>query len=212
MSPRPSAPSLLALHAVRLLGVADERKIVVRFGLDRAEVTELLLDFEAFGWVYRAEFAGSGGWTLTEAGRAENGRQLAAELADCGAAGQVAAAHAAFLPLNARLLEAVTRWQIRPLPGEPMAVNDHTDFRWDDRVIETLGSIGRQLAPLAVDLAAVLPRFDGYGRRYADAVARVERGEHRWVDGLGLDSCHVVWMQLHEDLLATLGLGRGQED
>jgi len=24
-----------------------------------------------------------------------------------------------------------------------------------------------------------------------------------------MDSCHTVWMELHEDLLATLGLERG---
>jgi hypothetical protein len=27
---------------------------------------------------------------------------------------------------------------------------------------------------------------------------------------VGLDSCHVVWMELHEDLLGTLGLPRGE--
>ena len=30
-------------------------------------------------------------------------------------------------------------------------------------------------------------------------------------DGGCIDSCHVGWMQLHEDLLATLGLERSQE-
>ena len=33
-------------------------------------------------------------------------------------------------------------------------------------------------------------------------------GQHEWVDGVGFDSCHVVWMELHEDLLGTLGLNR----
>ena len=36
-------------------------------------------------------------------------------------------------------------------------------------------------------------------------------GQNAWVDGVGVDSCHTVWMQLHEDLLATLGLDRGEE-
>jgi hypothetical protein len=55
-------------------------------------------------------------------------------------------------------------------------------------------------------LAAALARFDGYPARYAAAADRVRRGQHRWVDALGIDSCHVVWIQLHEDLLATLGV------
>jgi hypothetical protein len=92
-----------------------------------------------------------------------------------------------------------------------MAANDHTDFRWDDRVIESLQSLGRLLIPLDTDLASVLARFEGYAERFNAAVARVVKGENRWVDGLGIDSCHVVWMQLHEDLVASIGLDRGEE-
>lgn len=44
-----------------------------------------------------------------------------------------------------------------------------------------------------------------------DAVDAVRRGERRRVDGLGVDSCHRVRFELHEDLLATLGLDRGAE-
>lgn len=176
--------------------------------LDRDEVTKLLLDFEAYGWVYRVEFAGAGGRTLTEAGRKENERQLADELRESGSAAAVADAHTAFLPLNARLQTACTNWQIRPLPGEQMATNDHTDFRWDDRVLDALGSLGRRLALLCGELTRRLARFGGYADRYA---ARVERGQRSWVDGVGADSCHAVWFELHEDLIATLGLQRGQE-
>jgi hypothetical protein len=37
----------------------------------------------------------------------------------------------------------------------------------------------------------------------------VDRGERSWVAQPKIDSCHTVWMELHEDLLATLGLERG---
>ena len=53
-----------------------------------------------------------------------------------------------------------------------------------------------------------LLRFEGYSRAYDAAAARAWAGRHDWVDGVGIDSCHVVWMELHEDLLATLGLQR----
>ena len=92
-----------------------------------------------------------------------------------------------------------------------MAANDHTDHRWDDRVIDELGSLGRRLAPMCAELAGRLQRFDGYAERYAAAISRVERGEQGWVDGVGVDSCHRVWFELHEDLLATLGIRRGEE-
>jgi hypothetical protein len=207
----PSDPITLTLHAVRLLGFAETHRVASRFSLDRREVEENLLDFEAQGWVTRTGFAGSEGWSLTLRGRGENERRLAAELDGFAARSTVVEVHRRFLPLNARFQEAATRWQLRPLPGDPMAANDHTDFRWDDRVIESLRSVGARLSSLETQLAAALARFAGYAERYNVAVARVAAGENRWVDGLGIDSAHVVWMQLHEDLLASLGLDRGDE-
>jgi hypothetical protein len=92
--------------------------------------------------------------------------------------------------------------------GDALAANDHGDPRWDDRVIADLVGLGSVLDRVCAPLAAALARFDGYAARYATSADRVRRGEARWVDGLGIDSCHVVWIQLHEDLLATLGVDR----
>ena len=211
MGAHTSDVELLVLHAVRLRGMATAAAAAARFGLDRHEVGELLEDFAAYGWVRHDEFAGTGGWSLTAAGRAQDERRLRAELELTGATAVVQAVHAAFVPLNARFQGVVTRWQIRPLPGDPLAANDHTDVRWDDRVVEQLGAIGRRVTALDAELSSVLGRFDGYARRYAHAAAAARRGERRWVDGLEVDSCHRVWFELHEDLLATLGLERGAE-
>lgn len=199
------------LHAVRLLGFADDAAVARRFRQPLAEVGEELLDLEALGLVSRSSFAETSGWSLTERGREEGERRLAAYLDASGGRGTVERVHRDFLPLNARFQDAVSRWQIRPLPGAPMARNDHTDHRSDDRVLERLTSVGRRVQPLQRALSGVDPRFDGYAERYAAALERAEHGSPQWVDGVGLDSCHVVWMQLHEDLLATLGLTRGQE-
>ncbi len=212
MAAHRSDPVTLTLHAVRLLGFADSDRVARRFGQDARETEERLLDLEAAGWVSRSAFAGTGGWSLTERGRVEGQRRLADEVGSTGARAVVSGVHERFVPLNARFQDAVTRWQLRPLPGAPMAANDHTDHRWDDRVLEALGSVGRRLSPLESELTGVLPRFGGYAERYARALERAVGGEGRWVDGVGTDSCHVVWMQLHEDLLATLGLERGQEE
>jgi hypothetical protein len=204
-----STPELLTLHGVRLLGMAQASQVASRFGLDRDEVEELLLDAEAFGQVSRASFADLTGWGLTDRGRAEDDRRLAAELDEAGAREVVTEAHATFARLNARFLDATTRWQIRPTPWDRMAANEHDDWSWDERVLDDLRSLGRRLQPLGDTLAGALDRFAGYPDRYAAALARVDGGERRYVDEPRIDSCHTVWFELHEDLLGTLGLERG---
>jgi hypothetical protein len=204
-----SSPELLVLHGVRVKGMADGAAVASRFGLDRHVVEELLLDYEAQGWVTRVRFAGTGGWALTAAGRAENERRLAAELEETTARPEVEAVHGEFLTLNSRFLTAVTNWQIRPERADPLAANDHTDWRWDERVLDDLRRLERQLRPVGQQLAAALDRFSGYPERYSAALDKVDRGQRAWVDQPRIDSCHTVWMELHEDLLATLGLERG---
>lgn len=199
------------LHAVRLTGMAGAARVADRFGLDQLEVAEHLLDLEASGWISRVQREPVA-WTITDAGRLEDEARLAAELDGVGAGPVVRRAHRDFLPLNARFLTACTRWQLRPLPGDPLAVNDHTDWRWDERVLAELEVLGRRMAPLGRTLADALTRFGGYPDRYAAACGRALRGERRWVDAPGIDSCHAVWFELHEDLLATLGIERGTED
>ncbi|WP_336707335.1 transcriptional regulator [Oerskovia sp. USHLN155] len=200
---------LLVLHAVRVCGYADSATLARRFDLDPAETDELLGDFEAYGWVQRSAFADLSGWSLTEAGRGEDERRLAAELAATGRADDVRDAYREFLPLNARLQRACTDWQLRPAPGARLAPNDHADPAWDADVLDELAAIGDALAPLAHRLGDVLARFGGYHDRYSTALRRARAGEGGWVDGTDVDSCHRVWFELHEDLVATLGLDRG---
>ncbi len=201
----------LTLHAPRVLGYADSGRVASRYALDLGLVEELLLDYAAFGWVRHSEFAGSSGWSMTDAGRAEDERRMAAELDAAGARETVAEAHAAFVPLNRRFGRACTAWQIRPEPGNPVAGNDHSDWGWDERVLRTLAGLEVQIGEVCARLAGALARFDGYAERYAAALARVDRGQREWVDSIEVDSCHTVWIQLHEDLLSTLGIPRGSD-
>jgi hypothetical protein len=204
-----SSPELLALHGLRVKGVADAVAVAGRFALDCDLVRELLLDYEAFGWISRVSFADIDGWALTGAGRVENERRLSVELDQTGARSEVIAAHEVFIALNSGFLAAVTNWQIRPDRADPLAANDHTDWRWDQRVLDDLRGLQRGLQPVCEQLAAALQRFTGYAERYSAALERVDRGDRAWVAQPKIDSCHTVWMELHEDLLATLGLERG---
>jgi hypothetical protein len=209
--PLASSPELLTLHAVRLKGMADDSEVAARFGLDSTLARECLLDAQAVGWITRVEFASTVGWTLTQAGKAENERQLAAELAATGSAPLVRQAYQAFLPHNDRLLRACTDWQLRPRGADPLAPNDHTDSEWDQRVLSQLSTLSEALRGLCSELGGRLGRFQGYDVLFAAALRRAEQGEHAWVARPRADSCHTVWMELHEDLIATLGLQRGAE-
>lgn len=206
-----SAPGDLALHGVRVLGFPTAVRVAARYSLDAGMVEAALLDFEARGWVRQLSFGGSSGWSLTDAGRPENEKRLAAELGQAGARDTVTRGHAAFQPLNRRLGDACTKWQIKPTRADPMAFNDHSDWRWDERVLQTLASIDQSFRSLCDHLAGCLARFDGYADRYSSALGKALAGQRDWVEGYDRDSCHIVWIQFHEDLLATLGIPRGTD-
>lgn len=199
---------LLVLHGVRLRGFADTLEVADRFDLDPFGTADVLHAYELQGAVSFASFADLGGWSLTTTGRAENERMLAAELEAADGTRELHEVHREFLPWNARLVEACTAWQVRPVEGDPFAVNDHSDTARDARILDELARIGRALAPITVRLGSVLGRFDGYDSRFAAALERARAGEITWVDGSGVESCHRVWFELHEDLVATLGIDR----
>ncbi len=206
-----STSALLTLHAVRLKGMAGDGEVAARFELDPRVATELLLDFQAHGWVTRVDYAGTLGWTLTTAGLAENQRRLCVELAASGQADAVRACYRRFLLRNGELQKVCTDWQLRPTATDPLAGNDHFDAGWDRRVLESLDVLDAVLSGIVGELRGVLSRFAGYDDRFDRALARAQAGDAAWVAGVGIDSCHTVWMEIHEDLLATLGHERGAE-
>lgn len=206
-----STPEDLVLHGPRVMGFVPASRVAARYGLDADMTQELLLDFEARGWVQHTSFGGRSGWSVTDAGRVENERRLADELDLAGARDALTALHTEFVPLNRRFGKACTDWQIRPTRIDPMAFNDHKDWAWDERVLRTVTSLDQRFGQLCHRLAGRLQRFDGYAERFSSALAKVNAGQRRWVDAPDLDSCHTVWIQLHEDLLATLGIPRGSD-
>lgn len=199
----------MVLHAVRVRGMSTASDAAARFDLDPVLAEEILLDQQARGWVTWSEFAGLGGWSMTERGRQENQRELQVELDWIpGARATVSAVHDDFVPLNARLQQASTNWQVRPRPGQPLAMNDHRDAGWDEQIIEEFGRLHVALIPLVHRLSAVLDRFRDYDERFGAGHRRAVAGDTTALTGVGHDSCHAVWFELHEDLIATLGLSR----
>jgi len=199
---------VLVLSGLRLVGVAEPAVLAGRTNVARAELDDVLARAAAAGWA-RHRDGRLAGWSLTVAGRAEAGRLLAAELDGTGLRPAVAGAYGRFLAVNDDLLATCTDWQVRDQATSRL--NDHTDAVYDRGVVERLRAIDAIAQPICADLAAMLHRFEGYGARLAGALGRVAAGGTDWFTRPGIDSYHTVWFELHEDLLATLGIERAKE-
>jgi hypothetical protein len=209
--PPRSDPDLLVLHGLRLKSFAPADVIAVSAGLAPDEVAVRLEQFREKEWVRYREGALTG-WMLLPAGRLEASRLLTDELDATGARDQIDAAYRQFLTLNQALLQVCTDWQLRPVDGvdEPV-LNDHTDAAYDANVIGALQSLDAEVQPICAELATVLERFTTYGPRLAHALERTRGGDGDWFTKPTIDSYHTVWFELHENLLATLGIERGTE-
>jgi hypothetical protein len=205
MSRPVTSDDLLVLHTLRCIGFAGPGRIAAATGLTESEVESELIDLGVGGLVTHlpGEF---GGWGLTDAGRAADADRITGELDSAGARTVVTAAFDGFLVLNPELLDLCTAWQLRSVEGL-MTANDHTDPSYDGRVLDRFAEFHRRAAVVCAELAAAQPRFGRYGTRLTEALQCAAAGALEYVAD-DVASYHAVWAELHEDLLATLGIPR----
>ncbi|MCF3138712.1 hypothetical protein LRQ04_05530 [Paenarthrobacter sp. AR 02] len=186
---------MLTLHAVRLLGFADTEAVAARFAQDAGLVEAQLIDAGVNGFVSRNTFAGFSGWLLSGAGRVENEQLLADELDRTGARSLVLAVHDDFAESNTRVVSACGAIQLQ--------ASSSAD------AMHLLAEAVTAWRPLEARLIEVLPRFGGYSGRLLHALQQAAR-DPTWITATNRDSFHRAWFELHEDLIATLGIQRGQ--
>jgi pyruvate,orthophosphate dikinase len=153
----------------------------------------------------------AGAWRLTTAGQARHRELLDRERSSIGA-DRIDRWFDAFLELDRRAKAIVTAWQVRddaPL-SEPV-LNDHADAAYDERVLARLAELVPDADAWLASVAAAAPRFGLYRRRLRDAATRAASGDHRFIASPRVDSCHGVWFELHEDLIALAGRTRAEE-
>ncbi len=196
----------LVLHALRLKGRATAAAVATATGLSGSEVDDVLADLGGDGLVERPA-ATSNTWALTTAGRDAHRWGVDAESRrDRAARDAINTAYRRFLSLNQPFKQLCTDWQLR---GDgASALNDHTDSVYDRNVIERLIHMHRDTLDVVDDLARAAPRFGRYRERFEAAVDRLRAGDCSAFTAPLADSYHDVWMELHEDLLVTLGLPR----
>jgi hypothetical protein len=174
-----------------------------------AEVVEVRLRTGAEDGFVQHRSGSRSGWSLTAEGRKEGERLLAEELDSAGRRPDVTAAYWSFRGLNRAMLAVCTAWQVRD--GEAGILNDHSDEVYDRAVVARLTEVDGGVQPICALLGGWFDRFDRYGPRFGHALGRVLSGERDWFTRPTIDSYHTVWFELHEDLLATLGIDRGSE-
>jgi hypothetical protein len=193
---------LALLHALRCGGYSGIARIAAATGLSEADIESGLIDLAVAGFVVR-EF---GAWGLTEAGRQSDAVRINDELRAAGTHAVVRDAYLRFMVLNPELLDLCTAWQLRSVDGA-MVVNDHSDPAYDARVLGRFAALHDRAVPVLADLAAALPRFGRYRVRLTGALDLARGGRRDYLtDTIG--AYHTVWAELHEDLLATLGIPR----
>ncbi|MDL4775281.1 MULTISPECIES: transcriptional regulator [Thermomonosporaceae] len=206
---RPEPPAtgtdLLVLHALRCGGHAGPARVAAATGLGESDAESELIDLAVAGLVTHSG-GGFGGWGLTDAGRAAAAERITGELESAGARVALRAAFDGFLVLNPELLDLCAAWQLRSVDGV-MTANDHGDPSYDARVLARFAEFDQRAAVVCAELSAALPRFGRYRARLAEARQRAASGALEYVTD-STASYHTVWAELHEDLLATLGIPR----
>ena len=207
-----SDPAFRALHVLRVRGVTPTDEIAAVAGVDPIEVEQAMERFRDEGFV-TLRTGSLPGWSLTRLGRDADAQTAATELDAAGLRDVVDALYRRFLELNPLLLRLCTDWQLLPpLDNKtPPELNRHDNAEYDAEVLGRLAKVDGAAQPICGGLADALARFGNYGPRLSAARVRVEAGEHDWMTKPMIDSYHSVWFELHEDLLATLGIERGSE-
>jgi len=209
MSP-PSDPRLLILLGLRLKGFASAEAVTEVTGVDPGVVTAELEHATRDELVMYRDGAQVSGFALTPAGRAHGEQLLAAELDDTGARQEVLGAYQRFLELNQVMLQLCTDWQVRHVEGEQV-LNDHSDGHYDSEVLARLVALDDELGSVLGALTGVLNRYQSYRARFSSALEKLLAGELEYFTKPIIPSYHTVWFELHEDLLASLGIDRASE-
>lgn len=199
------------LHALRVCGFATTTRLAeyLRVPDDHAEALATGCAAEGLA---RYRDGRIKGWLLTDAGRERHEQQIASARVDDGWQERVMAGYTVFVGHNRDLKQICTAWQLRTLPDGTTEVNDHSDREYDDGVVERLATHHRRCDSMFIQLREGLTRFDGYRHRLDEALERLSTGEAAAFATPMSASYHCVWMELHQDLLITLGRERDEAD
>jgi hypothetical protein len=200
-----SAPSFRILHALKVKGFSTVGALAELSGLPEASIEAELQSLLAGGHAQFREARQL--WQITPAGKEAHATQLAADLAGAGAqVDGVRSQYPGFLEHNEFFKGLCGDWQL--VNGQP---NDHSDAKYDAKQIARLANMDAEAQAIITAMGASMTRYAPYPERLTTALAAVQGGNHKLFTGVMCSSYHDVWMELHEDLIVTLGIDRAQE-
>ena len=182
------------LNAVVVKGVAETGALADAIDVPEAEAGPVLAELAEKGLI-RYRSGRLGGWMATEPGREERARLMRAQrlvLPDDRA-------YSVFVVANAELKRQCLSWQTADAPELA-------------QYVEELAVIHAQVHQVIGVFQRVRPRFAAYARRLDATRERFLAGDPHALTGVGADSYHTVWMELHSDILATLDRPRNTID
>jgi len=207
-----SDPETLVALALRLKGFGEVPTIASVHGLSVETTAVILSGMVKSEKCVMRQVEAVEKYVLTPTGREEGQAALAQELEVVAARGIVEALYEKFLQLNPEMLQLCTDWQVINDGSGEQKLNDHGDSEYDTKVLDRLEVLDQQIAEILQPLIGVLSRFDNYPSRFASALEKVLSGDLDWLTKPIMASYHTVWFELHEDLLATLGINRASEE
>jgi hypothetical protein len=181
--------SFLVLNGAHLKKMATAEEIAVAVGVDPELAERTLALAVGNGWAMDME----GKFLLLPDGTAvlEDYYRLAYQ--QMRADPRLVAWYDRFERLNEQFIKHVTNWQAADGDDGVQA-----------KLLKTVERLTRSLD----DIIPSIPRYEGYARRFAHSVSRVDLGDKDFVCKPTIDSVHNIWFEFHEDILSVLGRPR----
>lgn len=186
------------LHGLRVKGLASPESVAEATGLTVEDVREQL-DAAVERQLARLRNAGRvQGYMLTAAGRSRHGELRERRVADADVTALVPA-YDDFLAPN-REFKQVTTYAQTEAEGDVTAL------------LSRLEPVHESVTAVLERATAVIARMATYQPRFDRAIAMIRSGDMSALAQPMTGSYHDVWMELHEDLLLTLGRERNGAD
>jgi hypothetical protein len=197
MSTATTVTEFSVLHALKVRGLAGADALAESAGVTADEVVVIMDAAVEQGWA-KLRSGRVSGYMLTSPGRERYTVVRAENVTEAEVAG-LTPVYQQFLAPNQSFKEVTTDWQLKA-EGDIAVVLPRLD-QVHDQVVGVIDEAGR-----------VTPRFTIYRDRFERAIAAFRGGDGAALAKPMSGSYHDVWMELHEDLLATLGLERTDAD